>query len=113
MFEEYKFVDDEKHFCVIGNDVWIREDVRIMGGVSIHDGAIIASGALVSKDVPPYAVCGGVPAKVIKYRFEKEEIDFLIKNPWWTKNMDWIEQNVSCFRNFEEYKRALEDKAEI
>lgn len=68
---------------VIGNDVWIGYGATIKQGVQIGHGAIIGSKALVTKDIPPYAIVGGIPAKVIKYRFEKEIIDGLLLTKWW------------------------------
>lgn len=67
----------------IGNDVWIGENAHIMSGVTIGDGAVVGSEALVTKDVPPYAIVGGNPAKVIKYRFDSETIEKLLKIKWW------------------------------
>ena len=64
---------------VIDDDVWIGYGVTILSGVHIGQGAVITAGAVVSKDIPPYAIAGGVPAKVIKYRFSKELIDELLK----------------------------------
>lgn len=64
---------------IIGDDVWIGHGTIVLSGVNIGQGAIIAAGSIVNKDVPAYAVVGGVPAKVIKYRFQKEIIDKLIK----------------------------------
>ncbi|MCS0654754.1 CatB-related O-acetyltransferase [Cytobacillus firmus] len=80
---------------IIGNDVWIGLNVTILRGVKIGDGAIIASGAVVSKDVPPYAIVGGVPAKIIKYRFDADVIYSLLQIKWWEyqveilEDMDW------------------------
>lgn len=68
---------------VIGNDVWIGANSFIRRGVKVGDGAIIAAGAVVLEDVPDYAICGGVPAKVIKYRFEEKTIDKLKSLKWW------------------------------
>lgn len=67
----------------IGNDVWLGSDVTIQRGVTIGDGAAVASSAVVTKDVPPYAVVGGVPAKVIRYRFDPDVIEELLDLRWW------------------------------
>ena len=63
---------------VVGNDVWIGERAMIIGGVHIADGAVVLAGAVVTKDVPPYAIVGGVPAKIIRYRYDEETINFLL-----------------------------------
>ena len=68
---------------VIGNGVWIGMRCLILDGVTIGDGAIVAAGAVVTKDVPPFAVVGGVPARVLKYRFSHEIIDRLLEIKWW------------------------------
>lgn len=68
---------------IIGNDVWIGADVSIKAGVTIGDGAVVATRSHVIKDVPPYAMVGGNPAKLIKYRFDKEYIDQFLKLKWW------------------------------
>ncbi|WP_167380376.1 CatB-related O-acetyltransferase [Staphylococcus edaphicus] len=69
---------------VIGNDVWIGQDVLFSSkGIAVGDGAIVAAGSVVTKDVPPYAIVGGNPAKVIRYRFEDQIIERLLKLKWW------------------------------
>lgn len=86
----------ESKITEIGNDVWIGDRVLIMGGVKIGDGAIIAAGAVVTKDVPPYAVVGGVPAKVIKYRFDEGTVKKLLDLQWWKYDLaDFGEVNWS------------------
>ena len=75
---------------VIGNDVWIGQDATIMSGVKIGDGAVIATDALVSKSVPPYAIVGGNPAKLIRFRFSDEQIAALLEIRWW----DWPEAAI-------------------
>lgn len=74
---------DNKGDIKIGNDVWIGYDAIIMAGVTIGDGAIIATRAVVTKDVPPYTIVGGVPAKIIRKRFSDEVIEELLKQKWW------------------------------
>jgi acetyltransferase-like isoleucine patch superfamily enzyme len=71
----------------IGNDVWIGSLTVIKRGISIGDGAIIASGSVVIKDVPPYAIVGGVPGKVLKYRFDEETIKKLLELKWWDRGL--------------------------
>lgn len=86
---------DYNRVVEIGNDVWIGAGVFIKGGVKIGDGAVIAAHAVVTKDVPPYAIVGGVPAKVIKYRFDDDTIRELLDLKWWNydvasiQGLDW------------------------
>lgn len=104
-FQEYHYVDYNNNFYIeIGNDVWIGEDVRILDGVSIGDGAIIAAGALVTKNVPAYAIVGGVNAKIIKYRFDKESIEYLLQLQWWNKGEEWIKKNAKLFNDINRIK---------
>jgi acetyltransferase-like isoleucine patch superfamily enzyme len=88
---------NESNRVTIGNDVWIGENSIILTGVKIGNGAVIASGAIVNKDVPDYAVVGGVPAKLIKYRFTKEEISLLLTNKWWNSSLNIILSNLDKF----------------
>lgn len=81
---------DNKGDIVIGNDVWIGYEVVIMAGVHIGDGAIIAARAVVTKDVPPYTIVGGTPAKEIRKRFDTEMILQLLKLKWW----DWSTNKI-------------------
>ena len=90
---------------VIGNDVWIGANVCIMPGVHIGDGAVLAAGAVISKDVDPYAIVGGVPAKVIKYRFCEEDIRKLLEIRWW----DWDEEYMKSHWEFLYDPRRLID----
>ena len=74
---------------IIGNDVWIGTNAIIKKGVYIGDGAVIGSGAVVTKDIPPYSIVGGCPAKIIRYRFNDNIVERLIKSKWW--NLSEIE----------------------
>jgi tetrahydrodipicolinate N-succinyltransferase len=82
---------------VIGIDVWIGANVIILPGVNIGDGAVLAAGAVVTRSVAPYAIVGGVPAKIIKYRFAKQEIEQLEEIEWWNWSMEEIEENIELF----------------
>lgn len=81
----------------IGSDVWIGYGALIIGGVTIGDGACIGAGAIVTKDVPPYAIVAGVPAKIIKYRFSEETINNIIANPWWRKSDEELKASLADF----------------
>jgi len=97
-FNEYpKRNNSSIYFTNIGNDVLIYSNVLIVEGISIGDGAIILPGSLVNKNVEPYSIVGGVPAKHLKYRFSKEIIDVLISFQWWNKSNDWILENSKYF----------------
>lgn len=81
---------------VIGNDVWIGYDAVIMSGVTIGDGAIIGTRAVVTKDIPPYTIVGGVPAKPIRKRFSDEIISSLLEIKWWEWSEEKIKKNISA-----------------
>jgi acetyltransferase-like isoleucine patch superfamily enzyme len=91
----------------IGNDVWIGANVCILPGVNIGDGAIIAAGAIVNRDVPPYSIVGGVPARVIKYRFDDWMIDKFLKIRWWDWSIERIEENIEYFYEPMEFVRRF------
>lgn len=90
---------DNNGDIVIGNDVWIGYEAVIMQGVHIGDGAIIATRAVVTKDVPPYTIVGGVPAKEIKKRFPEEIIKKLLELQWWNWDEFTIQKNLSNIMN--------------
>lgn len=99
-FDEFIYYNSQtKQSIKIGNDVWIGTQVIIMGGIEIGDGAIIAAGAVVTKNVLPYTIVGGIPAKFIKYRFNELEIDFLTDFKWWDKPISWIKSNADYFHD--------------
>lgn len=92
---------DNKGDIVIGNDVWIGYEAVIMPGVKIGDGAIVGTRAVVTKDVPPYTIVGGVPARPIRKRFDDETIEKLLKIKWWDWDKEKIEKNISVIQSGE------------
>lgn len=86
---------DNKGDIVIGNDVWIGFEAVILAGVKIGDGAIIGTRAVVTKDVPPYSIVGGIPAKVIRKRYSPDIIEQLLSLRWWDWTKDRIKRNLS------------------
>lgn len=101
-YDKWKFNDTHYHNgdiddakippapIIIENDVWIATNVTIMENVRIGNGAVVAMESLVTKDVPPYALVGGNPARIIKYRFSKEQIGELLKIAWW----NWEDKDI-------------------
>ena len=89
---------DNKGDIVIGNDVWIGYEAVIMAGVTIGDGAIIGTRAVVTKDVSPYTIVGGVPAKEIRKRFSEEMIAHLLNAKWWDWPIERISQNIEAIK---------------
>ena len=83
--------------CKIGNDVWIGAGASIMTGITIGDGAVIGANAVVTKDVPPYAVVVGVPARIIKYRFSESIIKQLLEIKWWSYTKEELQKYRDCF----------------
>lgn len=89
-FEEFRRIE-------IGHDVWVGARAVILDGVRIGDGAIVGAGAVVTKDVPAYAVVVGAPAQVVRYRFTDEQIRFLQEFRWWDKEEDWLRRQWRSF----------------
>ena len=87
---------------VIGNDVWMGANVTILAGVTIGDGAVIGANALVTKDVEPYSVVNGTPARHVKFRFDPETIKKLQEIKWWNWEDEKIKANLRLFRNPQE-----------
>lgn len=100
LYNPYLWLDREEQILTsIGNDVWIGIDAIILDNITIGDGAIIAAGSVVTKNVEPYSIVGGVPARIIKYRFDSKIVDFLLRFQWWNKSADWIRKNCHLFSN--------------
>jgi len=89
--------------AIIGNDVWIGTNAIIMDDITIGDGAIIGAGTIVTKDVKPYSIVVGNPAKHLRFRFEEDEINFLLEFKWWDKDLTWIEENYTKFHDIKSF----------
>jgi virginiamycin A acetyltransferase len=95
--QKYKGKMKRKGQVIIQNDCWVGNGVTFMGGVTVHNGSLIAAEAVVTKEVPPYAIVGGNPARVIKYRFDEEQIHDLQRIAWWDWNQNKIRKNAELF----------------
>lgn len=106
---QYNDTDNFKSLKIttIGNDVWIGANAVIMTGVNIGDGAIIGSSAVVTKDVPPYAIVVGIPAKIIRYRFNPDIINKLLELKWWDLDHQLLKDNID-FSNIEKAIEQIE-----
>jgi len=112
IFREAVYADEKRKITVVvGNDVWIGADAKIMEGVTVGDGAVIAAGALVLKDVEPYAIVAGLPAKVIGYRFEKKEREWLLAYKWWNRPESWLRENAAYFSDIKKFMYATGKKS--
>ena len=105
MIEEFRYFDDERKIVnKIGNDCWIGGNVTLIGGVEIGDGAVVLAHAVVTKNVPPYAIVGGVPAKIIGYRYDEETIGFLLTAKWWNNDISWFKEHWELLCDIEALK---------
>ena len=101
-FEEFKKT-------AVGNDVWIGADVLIRSGVVIGDGAVIGAGSIVTKDVPPYAIVAGNPAKIIRYRFDEDTVSALLRSQWWLFSTKQLKMASCDFDSPQRFLKKHED----
>lgn len=107
-FSEFEFEGIKK--TVIGNDVWIGRRAIIKAGVTVGDGVVIGSGSVVTKDIPPYAIVGGVPAKILKYRFGEETIKELLQSEWWNMRDEVIERYAHLIKDPIAFTKAMKER---
>ena len=109
-FAKEMMYDEFRDFVQVGNDCWIGEKAFLVGGITIGDGAVVLAGAIVAKNVPPYAIVGGIPAKVIKYRYDEETIKFLLDFKWWTRDISWFEENWRLLCDIDKLKEYAKNE---
>ena len=102
-FKTYKKV-------IIGHDVWIGENVLIMDGIKVGTGAIIAAGSVVTKNVEPYNIVAGVPAKIINFRFKNDKISDLLESEWWNFSNSWFKDNFKLMSNPEKFIKQIKKR---
>ncbi|OEF04578.1 CatB-related O-acetyltransferase [Vibrio genomosp. F10] len=106
----YKDYDKDSVETFIGNDVWVGASAIILKGVKVGDGSIIGAGAVVTKDVPEYSIVVGNPARVLKYRFQKDEIEWFKRLKWWDFDREKIQELVDndAFSSLDTFKELME-----
>ncbi|PGQ81620.1 CatB-related O-acetyltransferase [Priestia megaterium] len=107
--EELQYQEYEN--TIIKNDVWIGANAIILDGIKIGNGAIIAAGAVVTKDVPDYAIVAGVPAKVIKLRFSEDIVQELLRTQWWKREPEEFKKDIKYFDNIQKILKRLRDES--
>lgn len=109
LFDEYAYANNPTttsetgKTVIIGNDCWIGEGASIISGISVSDGAVILANATVTKDVPPYAIVAGTPAKIIDYRYDEKTIAELLKIQWWNKEEQVLKDKAFLFSDIEKF----------
>lgn len=106
-FADKMMFDEFAAFVEIGNDCWIGENAFLVGGIKIGDGAVVLARAVVTKDVPPYAIVGGIPAKILRYRYDVDTINFLLEFKWWNRDISWFKDNWKFLCNIDGLKEYV------
>jgi acetyltransferase-like isoleucine patch superfamily enzyme len=101
-------LSESRKDVIIGNDVYIGTNVVVLRGVTIGDGAVVGAGAVVTKDVPPYAIVVGNPARILKYRFNEDQIKKLLEIKWWNWDKEKIQKNIKYFYDMNSFLNEFE-----
>ena len=107
----HKQLFDDARPAVIGNDVWIGSRAMILAGVTVGDGSVVAANAVVTRDIEPYSIVAGIPARLMRKRFSDNQIDQLLKFKWWDREIEWIKENAFLFADVETFFKHMEDGA--
>lgn len=109
--EEFRYANSEKKIpVIIGSDCWIGYGATLISGIKIGNGAVILANATVTHDVPPYAVVGGVPAKIKSYRYDPDTIDFLLSIKWWNNSLEWFKDHWQLLSDIDKLKEYYKNK---
>lgn len=106
LYDEFK----DRGYARVGNDVFIAANAIVISGVIIGDGAVIAAGSVVTRDVPPYAIVGGVPAHILRYRFNKDTIDRLLRVQWWNFDINLLAKHAAHGFSIHEFLDKIESE---
>ena len=90
-------VNETRKEVLVGNDVWLGTGVVVLRGVQIGDGAVVGANSVVTRNIPPYSIVGGIPARIMKYRFDDETIEKLLQIGWWNWEEERIKRNIQYF----------------
>lgn len=112
-FADKMMFSEERKLTIIGNDVWIGQNAFLVGGITIGDGAVVLAGAVVTKDVEPYSIVGGIPAKHIKYRFDEGRRNLLIASKWWDYPISWFRQNWELMCDMDKFVDSISKREDI
>lgn len=92
---------------IVGHDVWLGTNSQVLPGVKVGTGAIVGAGAVVTRDVPPYAIVAGVPARLVRMRFEPEQVSALVQSEWWARDESWLRAHAGEFRSVSAFIKGL------
>lgn len=112
LFEENNYVQHNKK-VIIGSDCWIGYGAKLVAGIKVGNGAVILSEAVVTRDIPPYAIVGGIPAKILSYRYDDITISKLLRIRWWDESIEWLRNNWKLLTDVDVLTKTLLDEKNL